>query len=55
MAALTNNLSKYMKFCRLKAIAKAVALTIEIREDLQLLYDRFIASITPFRSVHFCR
>ncbi len=55
MAALTYNLRKHMKFCRLKAIAKAVALSIEIRENLQLLYDRFIPSITPFRSVHFYR
>jgi len=44
-----------MKFFRLKAIAKAVALPIEIRENLQLLYDRFIPYITPFRSVHLSR
>jgi hypothetical protein len=55
MAALTYNLRKYLKFKRLKAITKAVELPIEIRANLQLIYAHFMASIAPFRGVHFCR
>jgi ribosomal protein S17E len=55
MAALTYNLRKYMKFSRLKAITKAVELPKEIGASLQLIYARFMASIAPFRGVHFCR
>jgi hypothetical protein len=55
MAALTYNLRKYMKFCRLTVITKAVEQPTEIGKDLQHIYAHFMASIAPFRGVHFCR
>jgi hypothetical protein len=55
MAALTYNLRKYMKFNRLKAIAKAAELPIRIEKHFQHFYACFIVSIIPLSHTQFYR